>query len=187
MTARRSILPIVLLCAVGGCAAGGVRITHPELRSQYSRSEVFYAFDRRDAEIVVNGSPFATVPAARPVADVMNRVPLGPRTNFTATPGETARRPYRIVLAFAPAVALTGDGLCRQPNLPTRPPGGAETTLQGALCHGPNLLSGAYATAGPVAGPDDPLFIELVARLTTALFPPDEQQNNCTPTLTRGC
>lgn len=187
MTLRRSIACLPLLAGLSACAGDGVRITHPEIRSQYTRSEVLYAFDRRDAEVVVNGSPFANAPAARATTDVMNRVPLGPRTNFTTTPGETARRPYRVVLAYAPAVAVTGVGLCARPDMPTRPAGGEQTTLQGALCHGPNLLSGAYATAGPVEGPDDPRFAELVARLTIALFPSEHPETNCTPTVTRNC
>jgi len=179
---------LVALSALTACAPGGVRVTHPELRSQYSRTEMLYAFHGRDAEVVVNGSPFpgATSAGAATTA-VMNRVPVGPRTNFTTAPGESVRRPYRVVLAYAPAVAVTGEGLCARPDLPTRPRTGEGTALQGALCHGPNLLSGAYATAGPVDGPDDPRFQELVARLTFALFPIENPQHSCAPTIIRNC
>ncbi len=188
MTIHRPAVALVALSVLAGCAAGGVRVTHPELRSQYSRSEMLYAFDGRDAEVVVNGSPFpGAASAARATTGVMNQVPVGPRTNFTTEAGDTARRPYRIVLAYAPAVTVTGDGLCARPDLPTRPRAGDGTSLQGALCHGPNLLSGAYATAGAVDGPDDPRFAELVARLTLALFPADNPQNGCTPTIIRSC
>lgn len=188
MNHRRNIAALALLAATAACAPGEVRVTHPEIRSQYTRSEVFYAFDGRDAEVVVNGSPFVGgASAAAATTAVMNRVPVGPRTTFTTTPGETARRPYRVVLAYAPAIPLTGSGLCGQPTLPTRPPGGEEVSLQGALCHGPNLLSGAYATSGPVQGPDDPRFGLLVAQLTRALFPAENPDLGCSPTFTRSC
>lgn len=187
MTFRRAAA-LVALSALAACAAGGVRVTHPELRSQYSRSEIFYAFDGRDAEVMVNGSPFAgAAPAGPATTAVMNRVPVGPRTNFTTAPGDSARRPYRVVLAYAPAVAVTGEGLCARPDLPTRPGAGEGTSLQGALCHGPNLLSGAYATAGPVDGTDDPRFVELVARLTLALFPVEIPRHDCPPSIIRNC
>lgn len=179
---------LVALVALAACAAGGVRVTHPELRSQYSRSEMFYAFDGRDAEVVVNGSPFAgATPSGPATTAVMNRVPVGPRTNFTTVPGDSARRPYRVVLAYAPAVAVTGEGLCARPDLPTRPGPAEGVSLQGALCHGPNLLSGAYATGGAVDGPGDPRFVELVARLTLALFPTENPEHNCAPNIIRNC
>ena len=187
MTAHRLATAIVLAGSVAACAPGAVRVTHPEIRSQYSMNEMSYAIAGRDTEVVVNGSPFPGRSAAAATTDIMNQVRIGPRTNFTVTPGDTARRPYRVVLAFDPAVPLTGIGLCARPDVPVRAPGREAIALQGALCHGPNLLTGAYATAGPVSGPDDPRFIALVGGLTHALFPPYNPQTECTPTVTRNC
>jgi hypothetical protein len=187
MTAHRLAAAIALAGSVVACAPGAVRVTHPEIRSQYSMSEMFYALDRRDTEVVVNGSPFAGRSAAAATTDVMNQVRIGPRTNFTVTPGDTARRPYRVVLAYDPAVPLTGIGLCARPEVPVRAERREEIALQGALCHGPNLLTAAYATAGPVSGPDDPRFVAMVVGLTRALFPPYNPLTECTPNFIRNC
>jgi hypothetical protein len=38
-----------------------------------------------------------------------------------------------------------------------------------------------------VEGPDDPRFVELVARLTLALFPTENPEHNCAPNIIRNC
>jgi len=182
-----------LLAALGLLAActlpeGVVRADRGEFGNQYSRSELFYAFDGREAAVTVVGNPFPVEQAAldRAVTETLERMPELPRADFTTTPGESARRAYRVVMVFVPAVPVVGQALCAAPPPSgSRPVAGPDpVALQAAFCHGGNMLSSAYGEVRGAASPDDPAFRRLVAQVSRQMFPyrnPDTEDDdpNC--------
>jgi len=174
MHARISLLVAVL--AVAGCAAGNVRLTQRDISSTYSPGEFAYVAAGRDMWVVVAGDPFGGDAAAfeTAVMDAMQGRHWGQRTNFTTTPGASARTRYRVVLLFDPPRGLNGSKLCSEaPSALPSESGGEEIVLFAALCRGKKLRTQIKGQISRAAGPNDPPFRELVGQVTTGLLPPD--------------
>jgi hypothetical protein len=174
----RAVPPLAALALLSACALpeGVARTDSGDYGMQYTRSELFYAFDGRDAAVRIVGNPF---PVPQPaldaaVTETLEALPQLPRADFTTTPGETARGAYRVVMVFDPAEPVVGQRLCASPPA-SRPPapgaGPRPVALQAAFCHGANMLSSSYGEVAGVASPDDRGFRQLVVQTALTLFP----------------
>lgn len=162
--------------AIAACAAGGVRLTQQEITPTYSPGEFAYVGAGRDLRVVVVGNPFGADRAAfeTAVTGAMQGRHWGQRTNFTTTPGPSARARYRVVLLFNPPRSLNGARLCHDD--PSILP--SQTTADGivlfaAFCRGKRSRTEIKGYVSGAAGPDDPAFRELVGQVTNGLFPPN--------------
>ncbi|MCW2247899.1 hypothetical protein M2352_003533 [Azospirillum fermentarium] len=149
------------------------RVVASQPSAAYSINEASYAASGRDFRVTIAGNPFGgdgEAFARRVTAAMQRRIP-GVVTNFTTTPGDSARPGYRVALAFNPPINLTDSELCGSQPVPAAAPSPTGPMIvMGAFCRGGPLT---YATGWLDApkGADDPAFDALVGHLTTALFP----------------
>lgn len=149
------------------------RVVASEPSAAYTINEVSYAASERDLRVTIAGNPFggdSEAFARRVTAAMQRRIP-GVVTNFTTTPGDSARPGYHVALAFNPPINLTDSELCAPQTAPTAAPSPT----------GPMIVMGAFCRSGPLTyatgwldapkGADDPTFDALVGHLTSALFP----------------
>ena len=95
------------LLALGGCVgagggSGGPMISYSSIEPIYNYQEASYAADGRDLEVVVLSNPFGEAGVSDDalgdaVVGAMQGQPGWMVTNFTTTPGESARPLYRVV------------------------------------------------------------------------------------------
>ena len=165
-------LATLLLGASALAACTNERVVASEPSSAYTRSEVSYAAGNRDLRVVLHGNPFGLPPdrfAATVLPHMQDRV-LGVKTNLTTTPNDTARRDYKVVLAFNVAENMLNSSLCIDGPIPTSPPGGP-IVVQGAFCRSGGALTSATGWLDRPQGPDDPDFRSLISDMTFSLFP----------------
>ena len=167
MTARPAVLAACL-----ALAACGERVVADLPAPAYTMQEVTYAASERDLRVVIHGTPFGGDPQAfgREVTDMMQNRIMGVRTNFTTTPGPSARPDYRVVLAFNLAQNELNSALCSRPDFPTKPPGGS-MVVQAAFCRGGGALTSATGWLNKPISTQDPEFRDLISDLTFSLFP----------------
>ncbi|MBE9553044.1 MAG: hypothetical protein IMF05_06250 [Proteobacteria bacterium] len=172
---RRKIwLPLFLGILVGACG-GNVRLTQHEISPVYKASEFAYAGAGRDLRVVVAGNPFSGDHAEfeHAVTGYMQGNHWGQATNFTTTPGESARENYHVVMLFNPPKTFPGMKLCREK--PADLPSEARddgVVLFAAFCRRNESLTEIKGDIGAASGPADPNFGDLVAAVTQGLFPP---------------
>lgn len=183
-----SMVTAVLLF-VSACASD-VRLTQQEISPSYKAGEFAYAGADRDLQVIVVGNPFDGDKATfdKAVTDYMQGNHWGPRTNFTTMPGASARKSYRVVMLFDPPKTLVGMRLCREEpsSLPTEENEG-RIVVFAAFCRGGESLTEIKGRIEGASGPGDPVFGDLVAQVTNALFPPDrrfgDDRGGCPPWL----
>ncbi|AWK89892.1 hypothetical protein [Azospirillum thermophilum] len=167
---------LILLCIAGaalaGCGAGRVIARDPT--PAYSPAEASYAASGRDLRVTVQGDPFGgdrqRLTAA--VVQALQGTIMGVATNFTATPGPTARRDYGVAVVFNPTTPVLGSEICGGVPVPTAPPSpGAPMRVEAAFCRG-GALTSSFGTLEGATGPDDPDFRGFIASLGRSLFPP---------------
>lgn len=178
----------VLLSALLLAACGQpVRLTQQEASPSYTAGEFAYAAGGRELKVVVAGNPFGGDRASfeQAVTDAMQGRHWGPATVFTSAPGPSARPAYGVVMLFNPPSSLTGGRLCRdEPSALPVAPAGDRLVLFAAFCRSGGLLTEVKGSIPAVAGPEDPLFAELVGQVTNGLFPPlrrREGDRRCPP------
>lgn len=164
---RKIFLSTVLLIFAGACAPGLVSV-QSEIGAAYDFRNFGAYHTNRDTRVDVLGATFGV--EARAFAQAVTRNMRGHNsggaTNFSTTPGPTAARDLRVVMAFnvAPAAAI-----CKATAL--SPDGEGGTTLQAAWCYGERVDSYVIARTGTLKGIDDPAFRTLVGQATRELFP----------------
>lgn len=172
---HRYLFPVALLLILTACAVGGVRLTQQEISPVYRASEFAYAGAGRDLRVFVVGSPFGGDREAfeQAVTGYMQGNHWGQPTNFTTTPGESARNNYHVVMLFNPPKSFPGIQLCREApaDLPTE--ARAEgVVLFAAFCRRNESLTEIKGFIETAVGHADPNFGDLVAAVTNGLFPP---------------
>lgn len=181
---RSTILTVIaILFTTSAC--GGVRLTQQEISPVYTSSDFAYAGAGRDLRVVVAGNPFGGDSAKfdSAVTGYMRGNHWGQATNFTTTPGETARESYHVVMLFNPPKSFPGAKLCREKpaDLPTEARDSG-VMLFGAFCRGNKSLTEIKGYVETAGGTADPNFGDLVASVTQGLFPPKRQDRK-----NRGC
>jgi hypothetical protein len=183
---RATIALVALALLLAGCGRVGI-IDYTRLEPGYRQQQFAYAAAGRDLMTEVQGNPFAMPQAAfdAAVTEAMQGAHFGPATNFTTTPGETARPGYRVRLLFNGPAASTGAIVCTG-----QPPGvspsseGGNVRLLAAFCHNQYPLSYLSARIRGVTDAQDPAFRRFMRQVTTNLFPPqnrEEQEHRCIP------
>lgn len=168
---------IAVLVAAGlllAACAGQSLIYNNMISSAYRPYDYGYGAGRRDLTTVVLGNPFDMDQAefeTRLMA-MLNESPtfLQP-TNFTTTPGPSARPQYRAVLLFNRAPALPNQ-ICRNPEGVPVAELGATMRLTAVFCRHGGFLSKLTGELQGVAGIDDPRFRGLIRQMVPLLFPP---------------
>lgn len=144
------------------------------------RPTVFnYAAGGRDLEVQTVGNPYAERGFGNQdfpefiVASMQGRN-LGQPTNFTTTPGETARAEYKVVIAFNPVEPATYRSLCdgEVQSGPTEEKVRVKAAFcQGGRSTGQRVLTGVRAEVIAGAEPNSPAFQSMMGGITRNLFP----------------
>ena len=175
------------LAALGGCSGTSV-IDYVHLEPGYRAQQFGYAAGGRDLKTDIQGNPFAmpkeefdaTVTAA------MQGAHFGQATNFTTTPGDSARPGYRVRLLFNGPAASSGRIVCAgEPAIVGPSPEGGDVRLLAAFCNDQYPLSYLSAHVSGIQDAHDPAFRDFMRDVTTNLFPPQNRQeqehDNCAP------
>jgi len=140
-----------LLLLVGLAACGDrPTITKPYLYGRYDMNEVQWgAGGGRDFHVVVRNNPYDRPKAEvdQAVIDAIQGQITYMITNFTTTPGETARLQYRVEFFFDAPINISGRTLCnRDLGLPPPTPANGRTVILGAFCLRDQVVSEARGT-----------------------------------------
>ena len=146
----------------------------------YSINTFNYAAGGRDLAVVAIGNPYAgqgfdNQDLPESIAAAMQGKNWGQPTNFTATPGETARPNYKVVFAFNPVEPANYRQIC-DGDVRTGPTEG-RIRVKAAFCQGGQqgghrFLTTVRGSIVPEAGPGSESFNKLFAGMTLDLFPP---------------
>jgi hypothetical protein len=172
-----SLMRIAALVAAGAllaACAGQSLIYNISISSAYRPYDYGYGAGRRDLTTIIVGNPFdidQTELETRLVA-MLNESPtfLQP-TNFTTTPGPSARPQYRAVLLFNRAIVLPTQ-ICRKPGSVPVAELGATMRLTAVFCRHHGFLSKVTGELQNVFGIDDPRLRRLTRQMVPLLFPP---------------
>jgi hypothetical protein len=166
----RRFVPLPLLALVVACA-NGVQISREYIPQGGVPGHADFTAALGETPVVILNSP---VPASDLLEALRSNDPR--RHRFTAEPPPSADRGYRIVLMFD--AMPSGPHGCRAPaqNVPSANAARADvtrstTSVYGAFCLGPVLLSEAVATAPRLQSASDPLLRRLLGDLLTAIMP----------------
>jgi hypothetical protein len=173
----KSPMRVAVLAAAGlllVACAGQSKVYNNSISSAYRPYDYGYGAGRRDLTTVVLGNPFDIDQAefeTRLMA-MLNESPtfLQP-TNFTTTPGPSARPQYRAVLLFNRAPALPNQ-ICRNPEGVPVAELGDTMRLTAVFCRRGGFLSKVTGELQDVAGIDDPRLRRLLRQMVALLFPP---------------
>lgn len=182
-----SLAAIPAFAALAGCSGTPV-IDYVHLEPGYRAQQFAYAAGGRDMKTDVQGNPFA-MPKEEfdaAVTDAMQGAHFGQPTNFTATPGDSARPGYRVRLLFNGPGASSGRIVCAgEPAIVGPSPEAGNVRLLAAFCDGPYPLSYLSAHVSGIRDAHEPAFRDFMRLVTTNLFPPQNRQeqdhDNCVP------
>ena len=185
---RMRMLAAALTCAVLAGCSGAAIIDYVHLEPGYRAQQFAYAAGGRDLEADIQGNPFA-MPKEEfdaTVADAMQGAHFGQPTNFTTTPGDSARPGYRVRLLFNGPGASSGRIVCAgEPAIVGPSPEGGNVRLLAAFCNGDYPLSYLSAHVSGIQDANGPAFRDFMRQVTTNLFPPQNRQeqdhDHCTP------
>jgi hypothetical protein len=177
-----SIVALLALAACSGSTGfgGAGRIDYTRVDTAYSRADFAYAGSGRDMATDILGNPFPGVTQAAfdsAVTTAMHGAHFGPPTNFTTTPGESARPAYRVRLLWNGPLSANGNALCTDD--PVQGGGGepgGKARLVAAFCNSGDASTYVVGSVDGVSGPDDPRFVGFVRQVTLKLFPPRDGQ-----------
>lgn len=170
-------LSVAVTAAVGlvmlaGCA-GQSTIYNTMISSAYRPYLYGYGAGRRDLTTVIVGNPFDIDQEEfdSKVVTMLNESPtfLQP-TNFTTTPGPSARREFEAVILFNRAIVLP-NRVCWTPDQVPVAELGSTMRLSATFCQG-GYLSTVTGELENVTGIDDPRLRELIRQMVPLLFPP---------------
>ena len=185
------------LLMLGGCVgtgggSGGPMISYSSIEPIYNYQEASYAADGRDLEVVVLSNPFGEAGVSDDalgdaVVGAMQGQPGWMVTNFTTTPGESARPLYRVVWLIGVDAGTSLYRLCGPTsginiagyNVGAYTPSDAEraappkpgTKVIAAFCRRERMMTYLGASIGGITSPDDPRFREFIKTATRQLLP----------------
>jgi hypothetical protein len=170
---RIVVIAACMLVLLAACA-GQSTIYNNMISAAYRPYDYGYGAGRRDLTTIIVGNPFDIDQAeleTRLVA-MLNQSPtfLQP-TNFTTTPGPSARPQYRAVLLFNRQTVLPAMA-CRAPEQVPVADLGETMRLTAVFCRRGGFLSTVTGELRGVTGIDDPRFNRLIRQMVPLLFPP---------------
>lgn len=167
---------VVAACAVVllAACAGQSTIYNNMISAAYRPYDYGYGAGRRDLTTIIVGNPFDIdqPELETQVVAMLNESPtfLQP-TNFTTTPGPSARPQYRAVLLFNRQTVLPTVA-CRAPEQIPVAELGETTRLTAVFCRHGGYLSTVTGELEGVTGIGDPRFHRLIRQMVPLLFPP---------------
>jgi hypothetical protein len=170
---RIAVVAACTLTLAAACAGQSI-VYNNMISAAYRPYDYGYGAGRRDLTTLIVGNPFDLDQAeleTRLVA-MLNESPtfLQP-TNFTTTPGPSARPQYRAVLLFNRQIVLPSLA-CRAPEQIPVAELGETTRLTAVFCRHGGFLSTVTGELDGVTGIDDPRFKRLTRQMVPLLFPP---------------
>jgi hypothetical protein len=170
---RSAVVAASTLALVAACA-GQSTIYNNMIGPAYRPYLYGYGAGRRDLTTVIVGNPFdidQTELETQLVA-MLNESPtfLQP-TNFTTTPGPSARPEFKAVILFNRAIVLPNQ-VCRSPEQAPVADLGTTLRLSATFCRYGGYLSTVTGELKDVTGIDDPRFHQLIRQMVPLLFPP---------------
>jgi hypothetical protein len=170
---RIALIAACALALLAACA-GQSTIYNNMISAAYRPYDYGYGAGRRDLTTIIVGNPFDIDQAEleRRLVAMLNQSPtfLQP-TNFTTTPGPSARPQYRAVLLFNRQIVLPAVA-CRAPEQVPVAELGETTRLTALFCRRGGFLSTVTGELKGVTGIDDPRFNRLTRQMVPLLFPP---------------
>ena len=170
---RIAVVAACTLVLVAACAGQSI-IYNDRISTAYRPYDYGYGAGRRDLTTIIVGNPFDIDQAEleTQLVAMLNESPtfLQP-TNFTTTPGPSARPQYRAVLLFNRQIVLP-TAACRAPEQIPVAELGETTRLTAVFCRYGGFLSTVTGELEGVTGIDDPRFYRLIRQMVPLLFPP---------------
>lgn len=169
MPINAKVMTCFIALAISGCSASAVRLNSEYAPSTYDHLNFSLYHADRDTRVVVYGNPFATASAdfGKAVTDRMQGANFGRPTNFTTTPGKSAEKNLRVVMAFNADAEIYG--LCSGKVATT--PTASALRLTAAWCFGDRQDSLVEASVNGANGVNDPRFRALIQETVLNLFP----------------
>jgi hypothetical protein len=176
-----AVATVVGVVALSGCA-GESRIYNEMISSAYRSYLYGYGAGRRDLNTIILGNPFDIDQQELDsrLVTMLNESPtfLQP-TNFTTTPGPSARQEFKAVILLNRSIVLPNE-ICRAPDRVPVAELGATLRVSATFCRG-GYLSTVTGELQDVTGIDDPRLRTLIRKMVPLLFPPidptREEQN----------
>jgi hypothetical protein len=161
------------LMIVAACA--GHSLIYNEMISAAYRPYLYgYGAGRRDLTTVILGNPFDIDQDQldTKLVAMLNESPtfLQP-TNFTTTPGPSARPEFKAVILFNRAIVVPYQ-VCRSPEQVPVADLGTTLRVSATFCQYGGYLSTVTGELKDVTGIDDPRFHRLIRQMVPLLFPP---------------
>ena len=169
MSIKTKVMMCFLALAMSSCSASTVRLNSEYAPTTYDYLNFSLYHADRDTWVVVYGNPFAMASAdfGKAVTDRMQGANFGRPTHFTTTPGKSAERNLRVVMAFNAEADIFG--LCSG-KVGIKPPESA-LRLTAAWCFGDRRDSLVEAEVNGANGVNDPRFRALIQETVLNLFP----------------
>lgn len=155
-----------LLALLAGC--NGVTTYRSEGGNISAQLYAPYAAMNGTTLAIVRNDPFPGDPTGQAVIAVMNA--HNPMLSYHFAPATLPNwNGYTVVFAFG-RLPATNISLCQNTSMPIPPMPAGETAVIADLCMGPGLITEVVGHSGPVGGPDDPRFADLVSQTMSDLF-----------------
>ena len=169
--------PLAALALVAGCA-GAPGIRPDNVSSAYTPDILNYSAGKGGMLTEVIGNPFVAPKSEldAAVVETAQKSHFGQKIPFFTQAPEDYTSPYRVVFAMNPAKGTSAYTLC-EGGAETRPRQPSESDrVSAALCARETVVSSVRGSVAGPLGPRDPAFLNLIAQLTHALFPPSSPE-----------
>lgn len=164
---------LMVLSLAAACAGGP--IVHPgNVSSGYTPDILNYSAAKGGMLIEVAGNPFARPKAEldAAVVETAAKSHFGQKIPFFTQAPEGYTSPYRVVFAMNPARGIDAYSLCAG-KIETRARAPKESDrVTAALCAREVVITSVRGSVAGPLGPRDPAFLNLIAQMSQALFPP---------------
>ena len=139
-------------------------------------SEFGYASSAGEMPVVVVGNPFDTPKPAvdAAVISAMQGRNRGSAVRFVEAPAEIAQSGagYAVVRMLNAVPGIGADVVCAKRGSLAPPATVGRTTALAVFCGNADARSWAFSSIGPVASPDDLMFVQMVRQATFLMIPP---------------
>ncbi|MEM7168868.1 MAG: hypothetical protein AAF530_01765 [Pseudomonadota bacterium] len=157
---------------LAGCI-GPVNSYAPYQASNYRPVFLGYAAKKGGIYTNVSDAPFPSETTARDqvITRTLEESHFGPPVSFYVDPALQQGSPYRVELAFNPAINASADKLCQSSEVP-RSDYPDQIRVMAAFCNSDYLLTSTVAWIPRVDNPADPTFTQLMRQVGVQIFPP---------------
>lgn len=174
----RTLWAAVASSMLSACT-GIVVYEFPGPQRSYFDGDFEYATHKGAILTEVHGNPFP-MPADRfrdLVLAHMKNAPSGPPVSFVARPSREILLGYKVVAVFNAAPNSDSDGMCANGAAEPRTGPGASVRMDLVFCLGDEVKTEVAGKITSIKGVQDPLFREFVRRVTHAIIPVGDNED----------